>query len=439
MLMYLVKANVVLVVLFGFYQLISGSDTFLKLRRVLLLLVCALALLLPTIDLSVVADEGEPLAAVVPLVTYTLPEITVRPESSSFDWQQFVLGVYALGTAVLFFRTCWQVVLVCRLARRSERAVLQGITVCLLQQGYSPFSFFGWIFVDPTNKTPQQLRQVLTHEQVHVAQCHSIDMLLTQLFVCAFWLNPLAWLMRMQVRNNLEYLADRSVVRGGTDKRAYQYHLLAVAHHANVATITNNFNVLPLKKRIMMMNKQTSNPLARMKYLLMVPLALVLMAMNSNVSVASVQKKVVKKTAVAKKTTAAKKKQPTKRTWNKSAVVKKADVAKEAVPEDDKVYEVVEQMPQFVGGDASLMKYLSENVKYPVEAQKNGVQGRIVISFIVEKDGAVSNVKIARSVDDLLDKEACRVVKQMPKWTPGMQNGKPVRVKYNVPVSFRLK
>ena len=188
-----------------------------------------------------------------------------------------------------------------------------------------------------------------------------------------------------------------------------------------------------------MMNKQTSNPLARMKYLLMVPLALVLMAMNSNVSVASVQKKVVKKTAVAKKTTAAKKKQPTKRTWNKSAVVKKADVAKEAVPEDDKVYEVVEQMPQFVGGDASLMKYLSENVKYPVEAQKNGVQGRIVISFIVEKDGAVSNVKIARSVDDLLDKEACRVVKQMPKWTPGMQNGKPVRVKYNVPVSFRLK
>ena len=105
----------------------------------------------------------------------------------------------------------------------------------------------------------------------------------------------------------------------------------------------------------------------------------------------------------------------------------------------DKVYEVVEQMPTFKGGDAALMKYLSENIKYPEAAEKAGEQGRVVVNFIVENDGAVSNVKVVRSVTPTLDAEAVRVIKAMPKWVPGKQDGKLVRVKYNVPVSFRLQ
>ena len=106
---------------------------------------------------------------------------------------------------------------------------------------------------------------------------------------------------------------------------------------------------------------------------------------------------------------------------------------------ETKIFEVVEQMPSFPGGDAALMKYLQENVKYPVVAQENGVQGRVVISFVVERDGSITDVKVARSVDPSLDREAQRVVKSMPNWIPGKQNGSAVRVKYNVPVSFRLQ
>ena len=107
--------------------------------------------------------------------------------------------------------------------------------------------------------------------------------------------------------------------------------------------------------------------------------------------------------------------------------------------EEEKVFDVVEQMPSFPGGNAALMKFLNENIHYPVVAQENGVQGRVVVSFVVERDGHITDVQIARSVDPSLDKEAQRVVKSMPKWIPGKQNGSAVRVKFNVPVSFRLQ
>ena len=107
--------------------------------------------------------------------------------------------------------------------------------------------------------------------------------------------------------------------------------------------------------------------------------------------------------------------------------------------EETKVFDVVEQMPSFPGGPSALMQYLSSNIKYPVVAEENGVQGRVVCTFVVERDGSITDVRVIRSVDPSLDKEAVRVVKSMPKWIPGKQNGSAVRVKYTVPVTFRLQ
>ena len=107
--------------------------------------------------------------------------------------------------------------------------------------------------------------------------------------------------------------------------------------------------------------------------------------------------------------------------------------------EETKVFDAVEQMPSFKGGDAALMEWLSKNIKYPVIAEENGIQGRVVATFVVERDGSITDVKIVKSVDPSLDKEAVRVLKSMPKWIPGKQNGQAVRVKYTVPVTFRLQ
>lgn len=124
-------------------------------------------------------------------------------------------------------------------------------------------------------------------------------------------------------------------------------------------------------------------------------------------------------------------------------ILKAKEVIAEPEPpkheEENKVFDIVEQQPLFPGGSAALMKYLSENTKYPVVAQENGVQGRVTVQFVVEKDGSISDVHVLRGVDPSLDKEAVRVVKSMPRWTPGKQNGITVRVNYRVPVLFRLQ
>ena len=164
------------------------------------------------------------------------------------------------------------------------------------------------------------------------------------------------------------------------------------------------FNIL-----MRMKNRQKTNSFAGYKYLLFVPLAIALLAMNSTAMRANVQK----------------------------GEVREAQTVKKPAP-DNKVYEVCEQMPSYVGGQPALMKYLIENVRYPKAAVEAKQQGRVVVQFVVEKDGAVSSVKLLRSVTPLLNAEAIRVVKAMPKWNPGKKDGKLVRVRYALPVSFRL-
>lgn len=107
--------------------------------------------------------------------------------------------------------------------------------------------------------------------------------------------------------------------------------------------------------------------------------------------------------------------------------------------EENKVFDVVEQMPSYPGGMGALMQYLSSSIKYPVIAEENGIQGRVICTFVVERDGSITDVRIAKSVDPSLDKEAQRVVSKMPRWIPGKQNGSAVRVKYTLPVTFRLQ
>lgn len=119
-------------------------------------------------------------------------------------------------------------------------------------------------------------------------------------------------------------------------------------------------------------------------------------------------------------------------------MVASVSVAQSQENPEKRVFDVVEKMPEFPGGSAGLMKWLSDNVKYPAKAEESGIQGRVVCTFVIERDGSVTDVRVARSIDPLLDNEAVRVLSKMPKWNPGTQGGKPVRVKYTVPVTFRL-
>ena len=533
MLAYFLKVNVAIVLFYAFYRLFFYKDTFFGWRRTALLCFFAVSAAVPLLNIQTWITEQEPMVAMADLyASVVLPELTVGTEAAPTDWKS-ILSEYANIAywgiaALLMIRLVVQLAGIIRLACRCRKIQIGNTSIHLLPKADGPFSFFHWIFIHPSSHTEEEFNEILTHEQTHARQWHSIDVIISEL-VCIFcWYNPFAWLMKREIRTNLEYMADARVLENGYDSKTYQYHLLGLSHQKAAATIYNSFNVLPLKKRIKMMNKKRTKEIGRTKYLMFLPLAALLMIVSNIETVARTTKKIAVEVieAVDPQTeqpapevqdpqVAPQPEQDTKTVTYKGKVVDKdgkpiqgvkilsvpnstptevttqADgsfefkaspkakllflyqdgnkkkgisFTDERLPKENKtnwtivynekwnevmqsdpgtpdnpIFEVVEHMPEFTGGGMpALMEYLSKNIKYPEAAMKKGIQGRGIVQFVVEKDGSITNVKILRSVDPELDKEAVRVVSAMPKWKPGTQRGEAVRVRFTVPVMFRL-
>ena len=477
MAIYLIKINVALMLLYGFYRLTVSRDTFFGLRRLTLWLIYAVALMVPALNLEYWVRDTPTMAGMANVYADTFyPVVVVKAQAPSITWMDMLLGIYWAGVAVLSLRLVWQLFSIIRLAVISRKQEVEGITVHLLRGEGSPFSFFRWVFMYPSTLEGKQLHEVMVHECTHVSGLHSLDTLFSELFSIACWFNPFAWLMKQEVRMNLEYLADESVLSDGNARKSYQYHLLGLAYRQpNESTkIANNFNLLPLKKRIKMMNKRRTSEIGKAKYLLFAPLAGALL-MVSNIEsvareigeqfpeVAEVQQKAeqalnadvavanpMAKDAVEMMNPAEAEEMEADKAAEAAliAVEQAKQAAEEKVktkPQTDTTKKknswdcIPETMPYFPGGNVLMLKYLADNIKYPASAVKAKKQGRVIVGFIVQKDGSITHAKIVRSIDPELDAEALRVVKGMPKWTPGTQLGKPVSVKYALPVKFSLQ
>ena len=444
--------------LYGFYRLTVSRDTFFGLRRLTLWLIYAVALMVPALNLEYWVRDTPTMASMANVYADTFYPVVVKAQAPSITWMDMLLGIYWAGVAVLSLRLVWQLFSIIRLAVISRKQEVEGITVHLLRGEGSPFSFFRWVFMYPSILESKQLHEVMVHECTHVSGLHSLDTLFSELFSIACWFNPFAWLMKQEVRMNLEYLADESVLSDGNARKSYQYHLLGLAYRQpkDSTKIANNFNLLPLKKRIKMMNKRRTSEIGKAKYLLFAPLAGVLL-MVSNIEsvareigeqipeVAEVQQKAEQAlnadVAVANpmaKAEEAKAAELAKSEAELKAEAKASDATAPADTTKNVVYDITETLPQFPGGQGVMMKYLAANIKYPASAVKAKKQGRVIVSFVIQKDGSVTNARIVRSVDPELDAEALRIVKAMPNWTPGTQDGKPVNVRYTIPVVFSL-
>lgn len=480
MTMYLLKLNLALIVLFGFYKLMFSGDTFFALRRATLIGMCLVAMLVPGLNCSYWINKSVGMVSMAnEYAAIVLPAVTVTPGGrGSIGWETTAMTIYTMVACLFLLRFFWQLVSIVRLRNKCRTTDINGTKVYLLESDEGPFSFFNWIFINPTKHNRQETDEIMTHELAHCRQLHSIDVLFTELFAIVFWANPFVWLLKREVRLNLEYLADNNVLAGGTDSKKYQYHLLGLAYRKNVATISNNFNVLPLKKRIKMMNKKRTKRIAKVKYALYIPLAAALLVVSNIETVARDITNVAKAMPMAKasvkqekmvdlsfsnKATVAvesrKNVQSTEaieRKDNKMEVqadnrnsemsAQKVEETTEVANEESaekgpkkspkKVYEYIENMPTFNG---NLNQWLLQNMKYPVEAMNKKEQGKVIVQFIVSENGEVSEPKIIRSVSPALDEEACRIVLAMPKWNPGKLKGKPVAVRYMLPITFRLQ
>ena len=429
---YLLKANVILALLYAFYRLFFYRDTFFNYRRATLLCILVVSALAPLPWMQLWMGSLPPVQAVGTFTTEVLlPEFVVTPKTGStgITLLQVAAWIYGIGVCLLMGRIGIQLGAIARLTRRCPQMELNGMAVRALPKGEAPFSFFRRIFVCPTDHTPEELDEILAHEQTHARQIHSLDVVMAEL-ACAFcWFNPFAWLWKREIRQNLEYLADQSVLAEGHDRRTYQYHLLGLAYHKAAATIYNNFNVLPLKKRIRMMNKQRSKSIGQLKYLLFVPVAALLAAACAgNQKQDTAEGGAMEEVVAVGYAVDSVEKQP----------AANMDVTAENLIQGE-VYDMVEVAPQFPGGSKELMSWLGQNLRYPVKAQEAGKQGRVVLQFVITKEGKVADIKVMRGVSPELDEEAVRVVKAMPAWTPGKQDGQAVNVRYTLPVTFRLQ
>lgn len=489
---YLLKVNVAFVLFYAFYRLFFYKDTFFKLRRAILLAFFGLALFYPLLNIQDWVRQQEPIADVIYMYSAMLPEATAKADAAaSVDWYGWLLGslgfIYWGIVAFLCGRFLVQLSSILWLAHTSERVVIHETPVYALRKAAGPFSFFRMVFLHPESHSDKETDEILTHECTHVSQWHSIDVILSEMMCMACWFNPFVWLLKREVRHNLEYLADNTVIQSGYDSKSHQYHLLGLAHHQSVTTLYNSFNVLHLKNRIMMMNKKRSPGIVRTKYLIFIPLVGILMLLSNIEAVARLTVRLANEATVSnamvtatgilvdetgqpligasvvvkggKERTITDKKGAFSLEVPANAILRcsyQGRESQEVLAADmtnnthlslssksremnEQVFTVVEKMPSFPGGDAELLKYIATNIKYPKESQDNGEQGRVICSFIVGRDGSVNNPEVLRGVTPLLNEEAVRVINTMPRWNPGMQRGKAVAVKYTVPITFRLK
>ena len=424
--LYLLQVNVGLILFYALYKLVCTRDTFFRSRRFILIVSLVLPFILPFIDVREWLESRDRMIMLTHFdYSAVLPEIVVGSEAVETGNRVFVLSewigyLYLAGVLVLLVRLAVQAFSLSRLILRMPEKEINGVRVKCLNDPSGPFSFFGWIFMNPAAVKEDEISEILTHEMAHVKQHHSVDVFLAEMVSICCWMNPFAWLLKREVRLNLEFLADRKVMEAGFATKSYQYHLLGLAYNHKYG-LSNNFNFSHLKQRIIMMNKKKSNAAGHIKYALFVlPAFALLVAGNISCSQDASQTEDAKEEVVA-------------------PVSPEAKEAPADSTAKEEVFMVAEQMPEYPGGMKELFKFLQDNLKYPESAKKNNVQGRVIVQFVVEKDGTPTEFKVLRSVDPDLDAEALRVMKAMPKWKPGMQKGQVVRVKFTVPVSFKLQ
>ena len=434
-LLYILKVSLSLAAFYLFYKLLCSRDTWHRFNRRLLLFILALSAVIPFlyIDLGVAVREAS--VVVEELATAFVFDVEEANSVNGVEatatlwqripWQQIpwrglLATVYLIGLLVCVVHFVGSLLSIRRLIRKGKRRELADGTILVAHdKGYGPFSWMRYVIASAQD-LDENFDMILAHERAHIALRHSWDLLFVQLCAMAQWFNPAAWLLKRELEAIHEYEADSATLRQGFDARQYQLRLFEEAVGVKFNTITNNFNNCSTKKRIIMMMKRQTSPWARLKALFVLPVAF------AAVTVISCTSPKEKKAEANQEPASAPEMQ----------VVTYAPQPKEAA--QGEVFLVVEEQPMFPGGMEEMMKFLQQNMKYPKEAQDQGKQGRVIVQFVVNKDGSISNDTIVRSVDPLLDAEALRVVRSMPNWTPGKQRGKEVRVRFTLPVTFRL-
>ena len=440
---YILKSSVCLVLFYLFFRLLLSKETFHRFNRMALLGVLFFSLLIPCIEVTT-RHQVEVQQAVLSIEQLLLmAELEATPanvgavqETPTISWVQIVLLVYLAGILFLVCRNIYSLICLFRLVHSGKHEKLEkGVTLVVHNQEIAPFSWMKYIVISRKD-LEENGREILIHEMAHIHHRHLVDLLVADICIFFQWFNPGAWLLKQELQNIHEYEADETVINEGVNAKEYQLLLIKKAVGTRLYSMANSFNHSKLKKRITMMLKEKSNPWARLKYLYVLPLAAIavtafarpeisekmeeISAVKVNDLAEIVQEKVLQDTVKVSKDE------------KKDALVVTGVKSKEE--EEIVIFEVVEQMPEYPGGMSALQKYLSEKIAGSPMKGKAG--GRVMVGFTVAETGKIKDVRVLQSDEASLNQEAERIVSEMPDWIPGKQRGRPVPVKYTVPIRF---
>ena len=449
---YSLKVALCLTAFYLVYKLLLSRETFFGFNRAVLLGMAGVSLLLPLLHFTV-GSAPEPVGGFVIVEDIVMQAVAADAPKFSVTAAQMCFAIYIVGVAFFACREAWSLLCLRRMIRGGRVAeCADGVKTVVAKGDVSPFSWMGNIVISEKDYRDRP-EYILLHERAHIAGRHSWDILLCDMLIVFQWFNPAAWLLKAELQSVHEYEADRRVLSSGVNASEYQLLLIRKAVGDKLFSMANNLTQSSLKKRITMMLKKKSNPWSRARMLAAVPVAAVAVAAFATPKVESLSNVIksesealVSRVMPAAKAQAAESPelaaitpvQAAERAATDAVEQLVADVSETVAPDgDDKVYDIVEQQPEFPGGTSGMAKWLGDNIKYPAEAAKQGIEGRVIVQFVVGSDGTVSDVKLMRAVNPLLDQEALRVINAMPKWTPCKQDGKPVAVKYTIPVTFR--
>ncbi|MGM0619783.1 MAG: TonB family protein [Bacteroidota bacterium] len=468
---FILESGISLSLLATIYVIFLRKETFFRLNRLFLLGSLLFSVVLPFLKFRVY----EPQPVMLSEITVTpyrnvLESVTVYGQDLTVTVEQAVLSttlliwIYLAGVAFFLGRFLFRVAQIVVVILKNQVQKHDRFNLVVLEKECSPFSFMNYVFVSRPLQNTEGYDRMMAHEMEHIKQGHSLDVLILELLTAFQWFNPFMWMLRRAIRENHEFLADQAVLGSGVN-RGYYKKLLLNQFAGGQLVLTNNFNYSLIKNRIKMMSKMKSSKIANVKIILgvLTALALIVFFACEQKETMELEEPIVEENVVTIKSTlledgrmkiegtAEDMEEFTKRYSDVNSfkietdslgnvfLVQKEEETPKSLDTDADVFFIVEDMPEFPGGEMALRKYIANNIKYPEAAQDNGIQGKVYVTFVVSKDGSVANAKIARGVDPALDKEALRVVNSLPKWTPGKQREENVNVSYTVPINFALQ
>jgi len=390
---FLVVSNVSLLTVWLSYRVLLQGNTFHSLNRAYLLIGSVLSVIVPLLPI------GPPSSAQLIYVQLPVLEVgvDVMPNAGITVPVSMYFVLYTIGVVVALWFFVRSISTLMKVISKSRPEILMGELV-LRSNEAGPFSFLSIIHL-PTKLSSHSLETILKHELAHVRLGHSYDVLWLSCLRILFWFNPLLILYKRSLQEIHEYQADALTHISFNKEHYVKVQLDQLFQLPSDLSFANSFyNSINLKKRVNMIYLEKTSKWSGLKYLIVIPLIVSLGLLAACTDTVS------------------------------------DDIQKEA----EKVFKEVDVMPEFPGGMEALMQYMINSIKYPETAEADGLEGKVLVQFVIGTDGKVETVDVVKGVREDLDKEAARVVSEMPDWTPGMKDGKKVKVQMILPIAYKL-